>query len=53
MAYEDLLRLSKPTAEFSETADLTDEDIAAVKASKMAAGSEHLDAELDAKHAAD
>ena len=53
MAYEDFLRLSKRDRRVQRTADLTDEDIAAVEASEMPAGSEHLDAELDAKHAAD
>ena len=53
MAYEDFLRLSKRDRRVQRTSDLTDEEIAAVEASKMASGSEHLDAELDAKHAAD
>ncbi len=53
MAYQDFLRLSKRDRRVQRTADLTDEDIAAVEASEMPGGSEHLDAELDAKHAAD
>ena len=53
MAYEDFLRLSKRDRRVQRTADLTDEEIAAVEASTMAPGFEPLDAELDAKHAAD
>ena len=53
IAYKDFLRLSKRDRRVQRTADLTDEDIAAVEASEMPPGSEHLDAELDAKHAAD
>lgn len=53
MAYEDFLRLSKRDRRVQRTVDLTDEEIAAVEASAMAPGFEHLDAELDAKHAAD
>jgi prevent-host-death family protein len=53
MAYEDFLRLSKRDRRVQRTADLTDEDIATVEASEMTVGSEPLDAELDAKHAAD
>ena len=53
MAYEDFLRLSKRDRRVQRTVDLTDEEIAAVEASTMAPGFEPLDAELDAKHAAD
>ena len=53
MAYEDFLRLSKRDRRVQRTIDLTDEEIAAVEASAMAPGVEPLDAELDAKHAAD
>ena len=53
MAYEDFLRLSRRDRRAQRTADLTDADIAAVEASEMAAGYEHLNAEFDAKHAAD
>jgi hypothetical protein len=53
MAYEDFLRLSKRDRRVQRTTDLTDEVIAAVEASTMAASSEPLDGELDAKHAAD
>ncbi|MDA9537289.1 prevent-host-death protein [Bradyrhizobium sp. CCBAU 21362] len=53
MAYEDFVRLSKRERRVQRTVDLSKADIAAVEASEMAPGSEHLNAELDAKHAAD
>ncbi|WGR90663.1 type II toxin-antitoxin system Phd/YefM family antitoxin (plasmid) [Bradyrhizobium sp. ISRA443] len=53
MAYDDFVRLSKRERRVQRTVDLNEADIAAVEASEMAPGSEHLNAELDAKHAAD
>ncbi|WP_375791411.1 type II toxin-antitoxin system Phd/YefM family antitoxin (plasmid) [Bradyrhizobium sp. vgs-9] len=53
MAYEDFVRLSKRERRVQRTVDLSEADIAAVEASEMATGSEHLNAELDTKHAAD
>ncbi|WP_371740228.1 hypothetical protein [Bradyrhizobium sp. LCT2] len=47
------MRLSKRERRVQRTVDLSKADIAAVEASEMAPGSEHLNAELDAKHAAD
>jgi prevent-host-death family protein len=53
MAYADFVRLSKRDRRVQRTVDLTDEDIAAIEASEMAPGYEHLNAELDGKDAAD
>ncbi|MGY3613922.1 type II toxin-antitoxin system Phd/YefM family antitoxin [Bradyrhizobium sp. USDA 10063] len=53
MAYEDFVRLSKRERRVQRTVDLSEADITAVEASEMAPGSEHLNAELDRKHAAD
>ncbi|MDA9448291.1 type II toxin-antitoxin system Phd/YefM family antitoxin [Bradyrhizobium sp. CCBAU 21360] len=53
MAYEDFVRLSKRERRVQRTVDLSEADIAAVEASEMATGSEHLNAELDTKNAAD
>lgn len=53
LAYDDFVRLSKRDRRVQRTADLTDEDIAAIEASQMAPGHEHLNAELDAENAAD
>jgi prevent-host-death family protein len=53
MAYEDFVRLSKRDRRVQRTADLSEAEIAAVEAAEMAPGAEHLNAELDAKHAAD
>ncbi|CKY25954.1 prevent-host-death family protein [Mycobacterium tuberculosis] len=53
MAYEDFVRLSKRERRVQRTVDLNEADIAAVEASEMAPGSEHLNSELDTRHAAD
>lgn len=54
IAYEDYLRLMKRDRYAELTAELSDDDIAAVEASQMEPGFEHLDAELTAeKNAAD
>jgi prevent-host-death family protein len=53
MAYEDFVRLSKRDRRVQRTTELSEAEIAAVEASEMALGHEHLNAELDAKHAAD
>jgi len=53
LAYEDFVRLSKRDRRVQRTVDLTDAELAAVEASEMAPGHEHLNAELDAKNAAD
>lgn len=53
MAYEDFVRLSKRDRRVQRTTELSEAEIAAVEASEMAPGHEHLNAELDAKHAAD
>ena len=52
MAYEDFVRLSKRDRRVQRTADLSNDEIAAVERSEMAPGHEHLDGEL-APHAAD
>jgi prevent-host-death family protein len=52
MAYEDFVLLSKRDRRVQRTADLSDDEIAAVERSDMTAGHEHLDAELT-PHAAD
>jgi prevent-host-death family protein len=53
MAYEDFVRLSKRDRRVQRTTELSEAEIAAVEASEMAPGHEHLNAELDTKHAAD
>ncbi len=53
MAYEDFVRLSKRDRRVQRTTELSEAEIAAVEASEMAPGYEHLNAELDAKHATD
>ena len=53
MAYEDFVRLSKRDRRVQRTTELSEAEIAAVEASEMAPGHEHLNAELDAEHAAD
>lgn len=49
LAYEDFVRLSKRDRRVQRAVDLTEEDIAAIEASEMEPGYEHLNAELDAK----
>lgn len=51
MAYEDFMRLSKWDRRAELTADLTEDEVAAVERSRMAPGHEHLDAEME-PHAA-
>ncbi|MDX1017002.1 type II toxin-antitoxin system prevent-host-death family antitoxin [Sinorhizobium medicae] len=54
LAYEDYLRLSRRDRRVEATADLSDDDIAAVEKSEMEPGLDHLDAELlTGKNAAD
>jgi prevent-host-death family protein len=53
LAYEDFVRLSARDRRVQRTVDLSDADIAAIEASEMAPGFEHLNAELGPKHAAD
>ncbi|WP_312861899.1 type II toxin-antitoxin system prevent-host-death family antitoxin [Rhizobium sp. BK650] len=54
IAYEDYQRLMRREHRVELTAELTDADIAAIEASEMDPGLDHLDAELTAdKHAAD
>jgi prevent-host-death family protein len=53
MAYEDFVRLSKRDRRVQLTSELSEEEIAAVEASEMEPGHEHLNAELVTKHAAD
>jgi len=52
MAYEDFVRLSRRDRRVQRTADLSEDEIAAVERSEMAPDHEHLDAEL-APNAAD
>lgn len=49
LAYEDFVRLSKRDRRVQRTVDLTGEDIAAIEASEMEPGHEHLNSELGAK----
>jgi len=49
LSYDEYERLSARDRRAVKAADLTDEDIAALEASEMAPGFEHLDAELDPK----
>ncbi|RVH24505.1 type II toxin-antitoxin system Phd/YefM family antitoxin [Sinorhizobium meliloti] len=53
LAYEDYLRLARRDRRVEATADLSDDDIAAVEKSEMESGFDHLNAELlTGKHAA-
>jgi prevent-host-death family protein len=49
LSYDEYERLSARDRRAVRAEDLTDEDIAALEASEMAPGFEHLDAELDPK----
>jgi prevent-host-death family protein len=49
LSYDEYERLRARDRRAVRAEDLTDEDIAALEASKMAPGYEHLDAELEAK----
>ncbi|ASQ05993.1 type II toxin-antitoxin system prevent-host-death family antitoxin [Sinorhizobium meliloti] len=54
LAYEDYLRLARRDRRVEATADLSDDDIAAVEKSEMEPGLDHLNAELlTGKNAAD
>ncbi|MDW9689301.1 MULTISPECIES: type II toxin-antitoxin system Phd/YefM family antitoxin [Sinorhizobium] len=54
LAYEDYLRLSRRDRRVEATAELSDDDIAAVEKSEMEPGLDHLNAELlTGKNAAD
>jgi len=54
IAYEDYLRLSRRDRRVEATADLSDDDLAAVEKSEMEPGFDHLNTELlTDKHAAD
>ena len=53
LAYEDFVRLSKRDRRVQLTGELSEAEIAAVEASEMEPGHEHLNAELVTKHAAD
>lgn len=46
MAYEDYLRLAKRDRRVDLTAAISDEELAAIEASKMEPGLDHLNAEL-------
>lgn len=46
IAYEDYLRLMKRDRQVELTADLTDDELAAIETSEMEPGLEYLDAEL-------
>ena len=49
LSYDEYERLSARDRRAVKADDLTDEDIAALEASEMAPGFEHLNAELEAK----
>ena len=49
LSYDEYERLRARDRRAMRAEDLTDEDIAALEASEMAPGYEHLDAELEAK----
>ncbi|MFH0297877.1 type II toxin-antitoxin system prevent-host-death family antitoxin [Bradyrhizobium sp. 31Argb] len=49
LSYDEYERLRARDRRAVRAEDLTDEDIAAIEASEMAPGYEHLDAELEAK----
>ena len=53
LAYEDFVRLSKRDRRVQLTGELSEAEIAAVEASEMEPGHEHLNAELVTKQAAD
>ncbi|WP_457660351.1 type II toxin-antitoxin system Phd/YefM family antitoxin [Sinorhizobium medicae] len=54
IAYEDYLRLSRRDRRVEATADLSDDDLAAVEKSEMEPGFDHLNTQLlTDKHAAD
>jgi prevent-host-death family protein len=53
IAYEDFQRLSQRDRRVQRTVDLTETETAAVEASKMTPGLDHLDAELPREDAAD
>lgn len=53
IAYEEFKRLSQRDRRVQQTVDLTEAEIAAVEASQMTPGFDHLNAELPHKHAAD
>ena len=46
MAYEDYLRLAKRDRRVDLTAAISDDELAAIEASKMEPGLDHLNAEL-------
>lgn len=49
LSYDEYMRLSARDRRAVRAEDLTDDDIAALEASEMAPGYEHLDAELEEK----
>ncbi|MDR9760068.1 type II toxin-antitoxin system Phd/YefM family antitoxin [Rhizobium redzepovicii] len=53
IAYEDYLRFTKRDRRVDLTTTLGDEELAAIEASQMEPGLEHLDSELKNKHASD
>ncbi|NSY51424.1 type II toxin-antitoxin system Phd/YefM family antitoxin [Agrobacterium tumefaciens] len=54
IAYEDYVRLAKRDRRVELSSDLSDDDLAAIEASRMEPGLDHLNAELvTEKHAAD
>ncbi len=54
LAYEDYVRLAKRDRRVELSSDLSDDDLAAIEASRMEPGLDHLNAELlTDKHAAD
>ncbi|EJB06177.1 prevent-host-death family protein [Rhizobium leguminosarum bv. trifolii WSM597] len=53
IAYEDYLRFTKRDRPVDLTTNLGDEELAAIEASQMEPGREHLDFELKNKHASD
>ena len=53
IAYEDYLRFTKRDRRVDLTTTLGDEELAAIEASQMGPGLEHLDSELKNKHASD
>jgi prevent-host-death family protein len=54
LAYEDYVRLAKRDRQVELSSDLSDDDLAAIEASRMEPGLDHLNAELlTEKHAAD
>ncbi|MBB3523325.1 MULTISPECIES: type II toxin-antitoxin system Phd/YefM family antitoxin [Rhizobium] len=53
IAYEDYLRFTKRDRRVDLTTTLGDEELAAIEASQMGPGLEHLDSELMNKHASD